>query len=154
MIPALNWVRIGIYAALVALIFGAGYFGGWKGQHDKIISMQAVGQAEDERYRKLETETSDAQTIVVNRFQAIRAADRAGWDRIRVRLQSRAGGVPTVHAEPGSAPAPGGAGLEGTCFEADRGLPADIVTALESGETIERTLTLCQSELQACAALR
>lgn len=143
--------------ALAALVGGAwlhGYMQGRSYGAEELAAAKAVASAESNRYRKLEKETADAQAIIVGRFNEMRAADRADWGRIRLRLEARTGGVPEVPSECRSPAGDQGNGLETPGGPSGGDLSVALVNALEVGEHLERTLQLCQAELMACAGMR
>lgn len=153
-IPGLPWARLAIAAAALAAAWGWGYWSAWKPAHDREVAAAAIAAEQDRRYRTLEKEASDAQATIIEQYTAARSADRAEWDRIRMRLAARGNGVPPVHPEPGGPHPDPRDGLETPCRPGDRDLSIALVDALEVGEHLERTLQVCQAELRVCAGLR
>lgn len=152
MIPRL-WLYLaaaGSLAASLAAAYGMGYTRAQHAAEIERAKVQAVAEAADSRFRKLEKEVADAQSGYVKAWSTARDAARADWMRLKA---TSAGRVPVVCAEPGSAGADRGDGLEDARREAAGVLHA-AVSALERGAEIEATLMLCQSELRQCAALR
>ena len=137
-------------AASLVVAFAWGYDSGRDSRAVEIGSITAVANATTDRNRKITQEAANVQKLYLASWTANRDASRAAW----VRLQAdRNGRVPVICPESGSAEADRGNGLEDARREADRVLHA-ATDALERGEEIERTLTLCQAELRQCAGMR
>lgn len=153
LIPA--WARILILLAVVGAVWAHGYWSAWKPMHDEAVVAAAIADGQNREHRQREEEARHAQATIVDQFNKLRAADRAEWDRIRLRLNApRGSGVPPVHPEPGSSAPDPGHGLEAAGGPGDRDLPVALVDALEVGEQLEQTLQVCQAELRVCAGLR
>ena len=145
--------RILLLLAIVGGVWLHGYLQGRSFAAGEIAAAEAVATAESARYRKLEKEVADAQAVLVEQFNTLRAGDRAEWDRIRLRLEARPRGVPAVPAECRSPAADQGNGLETPGGPGGGDLSVALVDALQVGEQLERTLQLCQAELRACAGM-
>jgi hypothetical protein len=117
----------------------------------ELASRQAVAEAQDARYRKLEKEVADAQSKHVEVWQSARRDADSAWMRLQA---DRRGRVPTVCPQLGSAETDQRDGV-GTAGQAGGGDVFDAVLgALKQGEELEARLGLCQAELRQCAALR
>lgn len=125
----------------------------------QLAAHAAVAASTDQRYRNLEQEASRAQTVLLDQWRRERGRADANWVRLRAAAAG-SGAMPTVPPERGSPDADPGHGVEAVSGASDRTLsgrqddlaPA-LIQALETGERLEATLALCQSELQACARL-
>ena len=142
-----------VYLAIAgAISIGAGcYIAGRASLSDEITALHAVANATDARYRQLETEVANAQQAYVTSWTASRDAARNDWLRLKADSDRR---VPLVCAESGSTQADQRDGVEASGGEGDRDLLPALVRALETGEELEATLTLCQAELRQCADMR
>jgi hypothetical protein len=138
-------------AATLAACYGIGYTQARHAAEVERAKVEAVAIATDARYRQLETEVAHAQSAYVQSWTAARDASRADWLRLKAASASR---VPIVCAESGGAEADRGDGVEASSGPGDRDLLPALVAALETGERLEATLALCQSELRQCAGLR
>jgi hypothetical protein len=119
----------------------------------------AVAASTDQRYRTLEQEASHAQTVLLDQWRRERGRADANWLRLRAAAAGSSA-VPPVPTERGSPDADSGHGLETVSGASGGALPGRpdnlapaLIQALETGERLEATLALCQSELQACARL-
>lgn len=139
--PALPY-RLALAAAFLAAFWWWGYQTRDKAAEADMAALRAVAAADSDRYRKLEQEVSDAQAAHLTTWRAARSDADAAWLQLR---QERAGRVPALPAECGSAPADSPSQLERS---------GDLLAALEAGERLQATLTLCQSELRQCAEIR
>ena len=153
MIPRL-WLSIataGALAASLAACYGIGYTQAAHKAEVERAKVEAVAVAENSRFRKLEKEVADAQAAYVQAYIAARDASHTEWLRLKATSRGR---VPVVCAERGGADADQRDGMEASGAAGDRDLLPTLVNALEQGEMLEATLTLCQAELRQCAALR
>ncbi len=134
--------RLAFAAAFLAAFWWWGYQTRDKAAETDMAALRAVAAAESDRYRKLEQEVSDAQAAHLTTWRAARSDADAAWLRLR---QERAGRVPAVPSQCGSAPADPPSAVAGS---------GDLLAALEAGERLQATLTLCQTELRQCAEMR
>jgi hypothetical protein len=145
----LAWTLVAGAALQTAILAGAWWHGHTTGRaamQAQLDAIHAVAAEQQTRYRKLEQEVSDVQAAHLTTWRAARSDADAAWLRLR---QERAGRVPHVPTECGSAPADSASQLERS-----GDLLAALVAALEAGERLQATLTLCQTELRQCAAMR
>lgn len=149
--PYLYLAAAGTLAASLAACYGFGYSHARQAAEIERAKIEAVAIATDARYRKLETEVANAQAGYVQSWTAARDAARADWLRLKATGANR---VPIVCAESGGTDADRGDGVETAGGEGYRDLLPALVGALETGERLEATLALCQSELRQCAGLR
>lgn len=138
-------------AASLAACYGIGYTQAAHRAEIERAQVEAVASATNARYRQLETEVAHAQSAYVHSWTAARDSARADWLRLKA---ASAGRVPTVCAERGGSGADQRDGLEASGTAGDRDLLPALVNALETGERLEDTLRLCQSELRQCGSLR
>jgi hypothetical protein len=141
----------GTLAASLAACYGFGFS---HARHQAAIErakIEAIAIATDARYRKLESEVASAQAAYVTSWTAARDTARADWLRLQATSRDR---VPIVCSKSRSTDADRGHGLEAASGQGDRDLLPALIDALEQGERLEATLTLCQAELRQCASLR
>lgn len=136
---------IGAVAALV-VAWAWGYTLGHASADAALQAANAVSRETNERYRRLEKETADAQAGYVAAYTRNRDAARAEW--VRIKAASRRD-VPSLCPVPASTGDPAGAAVEGPGVTA-----GELAAALEAGEYIAATLRLCQTELRQCAGMR
>lgn len=149
----------GLVAALVALplAWWVGLDAGRDSRAEEVAALGAVGAEQSRRARAQSQEVADAQKAHVSAWVAVRRDADAAWVQ---HDKARRGRVPSLCAEPGSAPADsagtvardsgqGGADVDqaGAALEA-------ISQAARAGEAMQATLELCQAELRMCASLR
>ena len=145
--------------AVVAVV--AGLVGWWccdrfvaEPARAKLGQIQAVADAENARYRRLETEAENVKKEHVKAWKRERARADDYW----MRLNSRASTVPQVPPVPGGTVPDQGNRVETSGGEGDRTLPRTdlsgaLIEALQDGERLEAILGLCQTQLRACAGI-
>ena len=155
--PYLLWIKLAVYAAIVAAIFGAGWKTGsslttarWehaaaKQAADYQSSLKAAREAEIASYEKSQVISNDYQAKLTDLEYKYRAAlGRIGPVRVRVG-SSTAGGLPKTGTTPGGPDAahdgtdvPGAAG-------SDTDIGPDLVTLARDADKCREQLTALQA---------
>jgi hypothetical protein len=130
-----------------------GYMTGRNSRAEELARLVAAGEAQTAAARRTTEEVANVQKLYVDAWTRARDAARREW--LRARQDAAAGGVPEICAKPASSgePASGPVATPGPPPGADALLPA-VINALEAGDALEARLSLCQSELRQCAAMR
>lgn len=145
--------KIAAAGAMVAVAFGYGYIKGAASRDSEIAAINAVGGVQAQRNREVQENAKKRQKELLAAHRADMAQYRREFDRLRD--EARAGRVPTIPAVDGSLEACQRR-LARVSAEVDRlGDRIEETTGvLERGAVCSSTLTLCQSELMTCAAMR
>ena len=141
-------------AALIvcAAAWGHGYMVGRDSRADEVAQLVAAGESQTAVARRTTEEVANVQRLYVDAWTRARDAARREW--VRIQAGGGASGVPALCAQPSSPPEPASGPLAGSGDETGATLVPDLLAALEAGEGLQARLSLCQRELQACAAMR
>lgn len=150
MIPA-SLAAAGAALIVCAAAWGHGYYTGRDSRADELAQLVAAGESQTAVARRTTEEVANVQRLYVDAWTRARDAARREWVLLHA---GGAGRVPKVCPEPGSPPEPASGPLAGSGDETAETLVPDLLAALEAGEGLQARLSLCQRELEACAAMR
>jgi len=141
-------------AALIvcAAAWGHGYMVGRDSSADEVAQLVAAGESQTAIARRTTEEVANVQRLYVDAWTRARDAARREW--VRIQAGGGASGVPALCAQPGRPPEPASGPVARPSDETGETLVHDLLAALEAGEGLQARLSLCQRELQACAAMR
>ena len=143
--------RWAAFCASLAACYGIGYTQAAHRAEVERAKVEAVAVAESQRRQQVEAEVKDAQAGHLAAWNAQRDLANGWWLRFKT---ASAGRVPSVCPVSGSTGPDQQDGLEAVGGAGDRDILPALVSALETGERLEATLQLCQSELRQCASIR
>jgi len=129
-----------------------GYMTGRDARAAELARLVAAGEAQTAAARRTTEEVANVQSLYVDAWTRARDAARREW--LRARQDAAAGGVPEICAKPASPGEPASGPVARPGDETGETLVPDLLAALEAGEGLQARLSLCQRELQACAAMR
>ena len=147
-------LSVGVLTATIILSGAAwahGYMTGRDARAAELARLVAAGEAQTAAARRTTEEVANVQSLYVDAWTRARDAARREWVLLHA---GGAGRVPKVCPEPGSPPKPASGPVARPSDETAETLVPDLLAALEAGEGLQARLSLCQRELQACAAMR
>jgi hypothetical protein len=141
-------------AALIvcAAAWGHGYMTGRDSRGDEVAQLVAAGESQTAIARRTTEEVAHVQKLYVDAWTRARDAARREW--LRIQAAGGASGVPALCAQPSSTPEPASGPVARAGDQTGATLVHDLLAALEAGEGLQARLSLCQRELQVCAAMR
>lgn len=151
MIPA-SLAAAGAALIVCAASWGHGYVTGRDSRADEVAQLVAAGESQTAIARRTTEEVANVQRLYVDAWTRARDVARREW--LRIQAGGGASGVPALCAQPSSPPDPASGPVARLGDETGATLVHDLLAALESGEGLQARLSLCQRELQACAAMR
>ena len=151
MIPA-SVAAAGAALIVCAAAWGHGYMTGRDSRADEVAQLVAAGESQTAVARRTTEEVANVQRLYVDAWTRARDAARREW--LRIQAAGGTSGVPALCAQPGGPPEPASGPVARSGAETGATLVPDLLAALEAGEGLQAQLSLCQRELQACAAMR